>query len=252
MKRFTAILVCVFVIGVTGCATSTRIESGGVDKPYAGLVARIAVSSQFKDKTPGEQFTKVKLKGPLEILLQDALTNTGRFLVLLQEEPTGGSTAATPGASATGEVPQPDLFVRGAILEYDPDAKRHKVGLKDLNFFPFSKKTAKDLDVKAGGKTDIKTSRIKISLQVIDRKTRGIAASTVVSAQATGVSGQVAGDVAYKGVGMPSGSLTASRQATVPVPQALQDAIQQGVRDLLKKIPQRYYRYSAYKSLAAR
>ncbi len=144
----------------TGCATSTQIESAGAEEPYAGPVARIAVSSQFEDKAPGERFTRANLEGPLKVLLQDALTNTGRFIVLVQEEPTGVSTAAAEGASAPEEVPQPDLIVRGAILEYDPDAKRHKVGTEDLGFSLFSKKAAKDLDVKAGGR---QTSRQLVS-----------------------------------------------------------------------------------------
>ena len=102
--------------------------------PYDGPQARIAVTS-FTDKTAKGYY---QIGDGLADMLTTALFHTNRFIVLerqqlgevLQEQDLAAEGRIKPGTEArTGEIEGAELFISGAVTEFEPNASGAGAGI---------------------------------------------------------------------------------------------------------------------------
>ncbi len=210
---------------------------------YMGPKARVAVT-RFENKAA---------KGSGEIgtgmaeMLANALFATNRFIVLereaigdvLGEQDFGASgRVRQETAPAIGEIEGADLLIMGTITEFEPGTSG--MGGEGESSFPLPRTFTRRIgDVLGGVKaaTTVKKSHLAMIVKVIDARTGRRLASEQVEGSATDIEGLGA----LTG-GVLSGAF--SGYSKTPMEKAIRIAIEEAVKVIVAKTPERYYRVS--------
>jgi curli biogenesis system outer membrane secretion channel CsgG len=208
---------------------------------YDGPKARIAVA-RFTDKT-GKGWWTGAIGDGMADMLTTALFHTNRFIVLerqtlsdvLKEQDLGGAGRIKKGTEAAiGEIEGAELLVTGAVTEFEGAQSGVGGGLGGLGGFGGT--AGRILGGIAGG---LRNAHMAIDMRIIDTKTSRVVAATSVEGKATDVSlGGVLGGAS--GGGALGGAL--GGWSKTPTEKALRLCIQEGVKFVVGKTPQTYYR----------
>jgi curli biogenesis system outer membrane secretion channel CsgG len=198
--------------------------------PYDGPQARIAVTS-FTDKTAKGYY---QIGDGLADMLTTALFHTNRFIVLerqqlgevLQEQDLAAEGRIKPGTEArTGEIEGAELFVTGAVTEFEPNAGGAGAGV-----------VFGGLPIALGGGG--KRAHIAIDLRVVDATSSRILAATTVEGTATDIGGlaafRIGGGSSELGIGL-------GGYKNTPMEKAIRVAIQEAVNYIAAQTPAQYY-----------
>lgn len=241
-------LYCIIFLSLlffTGCVTpgtQTTVTSGQEGpsiqqaraEKYDGPKARIAVN-RFTDKTGGGWYSSDIGDGMAD-QLTTALFNSNRFIVLerqtlgsvLQEQDLGASGRVKEETAAPiGEIEGAELLVVAAVTEFQEHASG---GGGTIGGFGGGV-----LGALSGG---VENAHMAIDLRLIDTKTSRIVAATSVEGKATDVNlgGALGG---YFGGGALGGALSGYKNT--PTGKAIRQCIEEAVRFITSRTPDRYY-----------
>ena len=156
--------------------------------------------------------------GPgLADMLVAAMTETGCYRMI---DPTVLAATGDGSAAGSADVARQigaDLFVVGRVTEFEPDASGADVGVADSPKLP---------DWLGGAGVEIATSKISLSLRLVDART-----GEVIAAKTLAGSGQnLGGEVSESRFG-----LSLAAYAKTPMGQAMQAAIDEALAFLLTR-----------------
>jgi len=250
MKRVMGVSGLVLaLVFVASCATtqevSTTVTTGGptveeVTK-YQGPKARIAVS-RFEMKAAkgyGE------IGSGLSDMLVDALFHTNRFIVLergeglqdIKEELELSESGYTEKGKAAekGTLEGADILLTGAITAFEPESEGTGGGGLVI-----------PLPLKVGGGLRIKSNKayIAANLRLVDVRTGRVINATRVEGKASDFKLGVAGGGLLGSVVLAGGF---EKYKNTPMEKAVMVMLENAVNEIVKSVPEEYYRYSPEK-----
>jgi curli biogenesis system outer membrane secretion channel CsgG len=206
---------------------------------YDGPKARVAVS-RFTDKT-GKGWWTGAIGDGMADMLATALFHSNRYIVLerqtlgdvLKEQDLATAGRIKKGTEApTGEIEGAELLITGAVTEFEGAQSGIGGGIGGIGGT-----AGRILGGIAGG---IKNAHMAIDMRVIDTKTSRIVAATSVEGKATDFA--LGGALAGAGGGGALGGALGGWSKT-PTEKALRICLQEGVKFIVSKTPQTYYRH---------
>ncbi len=208
---------------------------------YMGPKARVAVT-RFENKSAKGSF---EIGDGLAEMLAHALFATNRFIVLerqaigdvLVEQDFGASgRVKQETAPGIGEIEGAEILIMGTITEFEPGSSGMG-GEVEKQFDLPGHITRRVGDVlgafKGAGK--VKTSHLALIIKMVDAKTGRRIASEQIEGKATDIEG-----LAGLSRGTLAGSL--SGYSNTPMEKAIRIAIDNAVKLVVAKTPERYYR----------
>lgn len=260
MKRsmsFCSILVAVIMMLVTHISSAQIVKPKARGTPGQGATIDQAQKEDAfgpKARVAVTKFENKSAKGGGEIgtgmseMLANALFATNRFIVLereamgdvLGEQDFGASgRVKQETAPAIGEIEGADLLVMGTITEFEPGTSG--VGGEGEKAFDLpghiTRRVGEVLgSIKASGA--IKKSHVALIIKMVDAKTGRRLASEQVEGKATDIEG-----IAGLSRGTLSGAL--SGYSKTPMEKAIRICIDEAVKLIVAKTPEKYYRGSA-------
>jgi curli biogenesis system outer membrane secretion channel CsgG len=224
-------------------ATVTNPEGKSIEEAqqeaYDGPKARVAVN-RFTDKT-GKGWWTGAIGDGMADMLATALFHTNRYIVLerqtlgdvLKEQDLATAGRIKKGTEApVGEIEGAELLITGAVTEFEGAQSGVGGGIGGIGGT-----AGRILGGIAGG---IKNAHMAIDMRVVDTKTSRIVAATSVEGKATDFA--LGGALAGAGGGGALGGALGGWSKT-PTEKALRICIQEGVKFIVSKTPQTYYRY---------
>ncbi len=224
---------------LTFASIKTEVSSKGPSASevlkYQGPKARIAVG-KFEVKAAKAGW---EIGDGIKDMLIDSLFNTGRFIVLekgetmsdLKEEFQLGESGWSKKAPEKGTFETADIILTGAITAFEPDYKK-KGGGGIVIPLPFK--------VGGGIKIEKKEAYIAAHLRLVDVRTRRIIKTAKVEGYASKsnigiVGGGLIGSVAL-GTGL-------EKYKNTPMEKAIMVMLENAVKEIIKSVPENYYRY---------
>jgi len=230
---------------ITFASIKTEVSSGGPSASevlkYKGPKARIAVG-RFEVKAAKAGW---EIGEGIKDMLIDSLFNTGRFIVLekgetmsdLKEEYQLGESGWSKKAPKKGTFETADIILTGAITAFEPDYKK-KGGGGVVIPLPFK--------IGGGVKIEKKEAYIAAHLRLVDVRTRRIIKTAKVDGYASKsnigiVGGGLIGTVAL-GAGF-------QKYKNTPMEKAVMVMLENAVKEIIKSVPENYYRYGENENL---
>ncbi|WP_457568009.1 CsgG/HfaB family protein [Desulfurobacterium sp.] len=219
--------------GGTTATVRTTPENINAVASYRGKKARIAVLS-FKCKAAK---CNGRIGGGISEMLQDALMQSGRFIVLERGEGISAVQSergfGVPVGSAGAPLERADIAVTGAVVAFEPDAGGFGIGVGGL---------LPKVPLLGGVKIGKKEAYIAAIIKLVDVRTGRILSSTRVEGKASSFSvGGIGGGVFGK---IPLGAGLEEYKNT-PMEKAIMVMIDNAVKAIAKNVPEDYYRYSS-------
>ncbi|MFH1903354.1 MAG: CsgG/HfaB family protein [Candidatus Omnitrophota bacterium] len=246
MKRGIGILgLLALVMFAASCATteeiSTTVTTGGPSvaevTTYQGPKARVAVA----------RFEMKAAKGYNEIgsgmsdMLVDSLFKTNRFIVLergeglsdIKEELALSESGYTEKGKAAekGTLEGADILLTGAITAFEPEAEGSGGGGFVI-----------PLPLKIGGGVRIKSNKayIAANIRLVDVRTGRIINSVKVEGKASDFKFGVVGGGLIGGVVLAGGF---EKYKNTPMEKAVTIMLDNAIKEIVKSVPEDYYRY---------
>ncbi|MBU8933235.1 MAG: OmpA family protein [candidate division Zixibacteria bacterium] len=236
MRKSTSATVVLCVLLAAALLAGSAVADAKDNLTYQGSKARITVGNI---KSKASRCSR-NIAASIEEMLGTALTNTGRFIVLANQEEVGelideielGQSEYTEeGRGADkGLMEGADILITGAITAFEPKASGGGGGLGGIT-------------KKAFGKIGVKksTAKIQIDLKIIDIRTRRYLKAMALEGKSDKWKTNMAGGGRVDGLRMIGDLGVYSNE---PMEKAVRAVLAKAVEEISKEIPQEYYRYT--------
>jgi len=226
---------CFMVFASIKTEVSSEGPSASEVLKYQGPKARIAVG-KFEVKAAKAAW---EIGDGIKDMLIDSLFNTGRFIVLekgetmsdLKEEFQFGESGWSKKAPEKGTFETADIILTGAITAFEPDYKK-KGGGGIVIPFPFK--------VGGGLKIEKKEAYIAAHLRLVDVRTRRIIKTAKVEGYASKSNIGILGGGLIGTVALGAGF---QKYKNTPMEKAVMVMLENAVKEIIKSVPENYYRY---------
>ncbi|WP_457640214.1 CsgG/HfaB family protein [Persephonella sp.] len=239
MVKLLAFLL-VFVAGCTGIKTQVETSEASINEKvrYEGPKARLSVPVVFCKAKNCDKNTA----GIVKDLLLNELVRTNRFIILERGEElenikkelllSQSGLADLKKAVPVGLLEGVDIIVVGVITAVKPDKTKFFVPV----LVPWREGGRQHL---TGGLLEFKTTYIQMLIRLIDVRTGRVIKSIRTEGEFTRWN-VAAGEGSFK-EGAVLGGVAVEKK--IPIEKAVLDLVKKAVREIVKSIPEKYYRY---------